>query len=569
MKEYDICIIGAGQSGITTCKTFSETNKKIIVLEKCNNCNGMFSNIKEKDYFRWSSSRYVSGFSDFPMDKKLGTWFTIQNYIDYLNNYKKHFKLDKYIQYGATVEKCNQNNEEKWIVNYKLNNINYKLISKKLIVCTGLNNYQKFPDIVDNFKGTIYHTQDIYYMDKYQWKEKFYGKKILLIGGAESAFDIGHILVNNNADLYYTTKNYIEWFPPGDDTEENIKRAISINDKGLKILFPFDRDKDEPTDMNLNYVEYNLPEPMSAIWHEYGRYILGNILAFGNSCNMNNNCIHSHEKLCSINETPNNLFKKYVVKRTEFLLDIYENKVTVIKFPNKIKDNTIEYEEGSIKNVDIIVCATGYRKKFPFLDKKYTDDEFIKKIIPKNTNNLAFIGFSRPTMGSIAAIAEMQSWWVNEYFYNNLNYQIRKPFLRDIDPLNLENDHINTLVIGCFYLKDLAKDMDLEPNMTYLLFTNYDLFTTILSNSCHPMMYRIHGKKRTPESERILLDTWPTFKNKQFGWKMYILFFVVLHIIYYLIIFLIFYLMYSYRKNIFKLYKKISKFILKNMKSFT
>lgn len=564
MNEYDICIIGAGQSGITTCKTFSETNKKIIVLEKCNNCEGMFSNIKEKDYFRWSSSRYVSGFSDFPMDKSLGTWFTIQNYIDYLNNYKKHFKLDKYIQYGANVEKCNQNNEENWIVNYKINNINYKLISKKLIVCTGLNNYKKFPNIVDNFKGPIYHTQDIYYMDKYQWKEKFYGKKILLIGGAESAFDIGHVLVNNNSDLYYTTKNYIEWYPAGNDTVKNIKRAKKINNpqfKSLKKFFEED-EKSESTDLNLNYVEYSLPEPMSAVWHEYGRYIIGYLffsLLLGDSNFMNNKCVHSHQQLCSINETPNNLFKKYVVKRTEFLLDLYEEKVKIIKFPNKIHGKTVEYVNGSIKDVDIIVCATGYKKNFPFLDKKYTEGEFIKKMIPKNTHNLAFIGFARPTMGSIAAIAEMQSWWVNEYFYNNLNYQIRKPFFRNIDPLNLENEHINSLVIGCYYLKDLAKDMNLEPNLLYLFFTNYDLFTTILSNSCHPMMYRIHGKKRTPESEKILLDTWPTFKNKIFWSKLYILFFVFLHIIYYLIILLIFYLIYSYRNRILKLYKKYKK----------
>ncbi len=174
---------------------------------------------------------------------------------------------------------------------------------------------------------------------------------------------------------------------------------------------------------------------------------------------------------------------------------------------------------------------------------------------------MAFIGFARPTMGSIAPIAEMQSWWVNEYFYNNLNYQIRRPFFRNNDPLNLENEHINTIVIGCFYLKDLAKDMNLEPNMSYLLFTNFDLFTTIISNSCHPMMYRIHGKKRTPESEKILLDTWPTFENKTGNMKLYLLFFVILHLVYYLIIFYIFYLIYGYRKSIFKLYKKVSKYL--------
>lgn len=554
---YDICIIGAGQSGITTCKTFLEANKKIIVLEKCENSNGMFSHIKEKDLFKWSSSKYVSGFSDFPMDKKLGAWFTIQNYIDYLNNYKKHFKLDKYIKYGACVKKCDQNKDEDWIVNYTVNNNNVKLLSKKLIVCTGLNNYQKFPSIVDNFAGKIYHTQDVYYMDKYEWKNNFYGKKILLIGGAESAFDIGHVLVKNNSDLYFTTKNYIEWFPPGNDTEENIKRAKKIDNDSLSLTSLLNISGKETTDMNLNYIEYSLPEPMSAIWHEYARVILyiPYKIITGDFSNGQAICNHSHVKLCSINETPNNVFKKYVVKRTEFLLDIHENKVKIIKFPKKIEGRLVEYENNLINDVDIIICATGYKKKFPFLDAKYTEGEYIKKMIPKNTNNLAFIGFARPTMGSIAAIAEMQSWWVNEYFYNNLNYQIRQPFFRNIDPLNLDNEHINTLVIGCFYLKDLAKDMNLEPNMTYLLFTNFELFTTILCNSCHPMMYRIHGKKRTPESEKILLDTWPSFENKTGNMKLYLLFFVILHIIYYLVLFVILYLLFKYLNPTKYIYK--------------
>ena len=64
---YDICIIGAGQSGLTTIKTFSDQN--IICLEKSNS-NGMFKNIKEKNYFEWSSSKYMSAFSDFPMKKE-------------------------------------------------------------------------------------------------------------------------------------------------------------------------------------------------------------------------------------------------------------------------------------------------------------------------------------------------------------------------------------------------------------------------------------------------------------------------------------------------------------------
>ena len=90
---YDVCIVGAGQSGLTTIKTFSDQN--IICLEKsCSN--GMFQNIKEKNYFQWSSSKYISAFSDFPMTELPG-WFTIEDYINYLKSYAKHFNLEKFI----------------------------------------------------------------------------------------------------------------------------------------------------------------------------------------------------------------------------------------------------------------------------------------------------------------------------------------------------------------------------------------------------------------------------------------------------------------------------------------
>ena len=44
----NVCIIGAGQSGLVTCKTFVEQGFNVIVLEK-NSHNGLFHNIPEKN----------------------------------------------------------------------------------------------------------------------------------------------------------------------------------------------------------------------------------------------------------------------------------------------------------------------------------------------------------------------------------------------------------------------------------------------------------------------------------------------------------------------------------------
>lgn len=536
---YDICIIGSGQSGLTTCKTFIESGYNVIILEKNYNSNGLFSSVKEKEYFYWSSSKYMSCFSDFPMGNNIPDWFTIQQYVDYLEAYKNKFGLEKYIMYDSNVVNCEQNENSEWVVEYVTSYKTQKLISKKLIVCNGLNQTPKFPEILNNFTGEIIHTESVYRnMNKMDWKNKFNNKKVLLLGGGESAFDIGHIISTNTDKLYYSTKDYIEWFPQGSEFKKNIKRLEKIieNNKKNDInnennichsnMLNFFNNFVYPSDTHLNYMEYSLPEPMLYVWHNYGRkFIIGN----NDGCGK---CTHSHKKLCDINETPDNLFLKYVVKRSDFILDMYENKVNIVYYPDKIIGKTVYTKEKIIENVDIIVCATGYKKYFPFLKDSIYNDEFIKKMIPKNTSNIAFIGFARPTMGSIAVIAEMQSWWVQKYFENKLSYKIRKPFFSNNDVLNLTNKNINTLVIGCFYLKDLAKDMNIEPNMMYLLFTNFKLFFTIYTGSCNTMVYRIHGEKSYQGSDKVLIESFPNFNSHSTSSKLYIFMFLIYHIVF-------------------------------------
>ena len=527
---YDVCIIGGGQSGITTIKTFSDKN--IICLEKSNS-NGMFQNIKEKQYFEWSSSKYMSAFSDFPMKKDFPVWLTIEDYINYLKSYMKQFNLEKFIKYNCNVKKCKEF-EMGWVVKYQNNDKTYELKCKKLIICTGLNQTPKYPDIISNFKGEVIHTQDIYYMHDYEWFNKFTDKKVFLIGGGESAFDIGHLVLNYTNQLYYTTKEYIEWFPKGLESEESMKRINKINNKclnGVKNLI--NRLKGNTSnfasDIYLSYAEYSLPEPISYLFHEKSRDIFNVVL------NINcNNCSHQNNNLCKINKTPDNLFLKYVTKRTDFLLDMYENKVKIVYYPTKIKNKTIETKEYNFET-DIIICSTGYKKYFSFLDKDVYNGQFIKKMIPTNTHNIAFIGFARPTMGSIATIAEVQSWWVKSYF-EGMNYTIRKPFFKYYDALDLSNNNINSLVNGCYYIKDLSKDLKIEPNMLYLFFTDFELFKNIFCSSCYTMIYRIHGQKSYNNSRELFLNNIPT-KNETLELFDLRSLMIYLHIIY--IIFII------------------------------
>jgi hypothetical protein len=158
-------------------------------------------------------------------------------------------------------------------------------------------------------------------------------------------------------------------------------------------------------------------------------------------------------------------------------------------------------------------------------------------------------------MGSIAYISEMQSWWTELYFNNKLNYKIRKPIFRKHDVLNLENENIDTLVIGCFYMKDLAKDMNIEPNMLYLFFNDFELFKKIYTGTCHPMIYRIHGQKLYPQSRYILMNTLPDFDQDN-NIKIYLYMFIIFHIIFIIICIIIGFVITYFFINFMKMNKK-------------
>lgn len=539
-----VCIIGGGQSGLVTCKTFVEQGYDVVVLEK-SRYNGMYYKIQEKDYFKWSSSKYVSGFSDFPIPEDYPIWMKIGDYIQYLESYKQHNQLDRYIQYNTKVVNCKPL-QNSWQVDYIHDGRKGSYIVDKLIVCTGLNSVPKLPQDIGlhNFKGLILHSDDIYQgMNQETWQTTLQGKRILLLGGGESAFDIGHLCLSYTDQLYFSSKHYIEWFPDFGYSREFLEKSPACA-RMLQSQFIEKTPFVLPSDTMLSWLEYALPTPMSGIWHEYGRYILKLHLKCSGGDAYTKRCVHDHPELCKINTTPNSLFKKYVVKRTPFYCDLHANKVHVVHYPARVEGKKVYLHNGDVvDDIDIIICATGYQKTFDFLEESlyinldHKPDFLIKKMVPTHQQNIAFVGFARPTMGSINNVAEMQSWWLSLFFKGRLKYTHRDyAWARPQDPLSVENQHVDTIVIGNYYYKDLALDMHIYPNMTQLFFTKPRLWFHIMHSTIHPMVFRLQGHFYHDQAERMYLQTLPSVRRiTETSMLTYYFLFIIMHTIFILI----------------------------------
>ena len=116
-----IAIIGAGCSGLTTIKNLVEAGlEDITCFEKNDQIGGNWvftankshSSICETTHI--ISSKSMSQFSDFPMPDSYPDYPSHQQVLAYFQVYTKHFHLEKYIRFNATVLHIEKTEKEGW-----------------------------------------------------------------------------------------------------------------------------------------------------------------------------------------------------------------------------------------------------------------------------------------------------------------------------------------------------------------------------------------------------------------------------------------------------------------------
>ena len=569
-----VCIIGGGLSGTIACKYCKERGHRPIILEKTNNIGGVYSLLYDKNNYQLSSSKFITSFSDFLPNKNVSVWMKISEFQNYIYQYIIYNQLLSYFNFNINVLRV-EHFSNYVLVTYQNLKTNQMIKEKydKVIVATGLNQNPKYKNIdgIETFTGLQLHTHDIYTNPQYNPKQIFKDKTILILGGGESSFDIGHECYKYGNKVYYHTDNDVEWFPEGGlevDTETEKKYDKCFNDMypayyGKENMSYFSKNssfKSAPNDTLLTRAEYSLNPLYSEIWQsKVARDIY--------PANFDNRCSHGVKELCK--NPKRNIFDKYLVKRSKFLCDIKQrDKITILRNPIyfvnnkllekfKIKDNHNNNinKNQFIDKIDIIIYATGYRPKFEFLPEEIKTDQFIKNIIPKKHPNIAFIGFTRPTMGSILIMSETQTMWTMLYFENKLNYQIRdNSIVRSINPLNLNNQYLRHLVIGNYYMDDLAKDMNNNINLIDIYFKDRELWYYLFYGMVHPINYRLKGEYYHPNARNNLIQFYKqTFDLRGKGQRFFIKTFVYMRIIYTILIILFLIIIYYI---LFKIVKK-------------
>lgn len=372
MKQ--VCIIGAGSTGITAAKNLKDHGISYDCFEKgsdiggnwrYNNDNGLSSAYRS---LHINTNREVMAFSDYPLTRDLPMFPHHSHIIKYFEEYVDHFGLRDSITFNTAVTDVS-----------RLANGTYRVTTDQgqcldyqyVMVCNGHHWNPRFPEpaFPGEFTGEVLHAHH------YRVPEQIMYKNVLIVGIGNSAVDIaceaaklhsGRVTISTRSGAYIVPN----WFMsvPFDDLANPLtaKLPLGIQRALLKVSLFLARGRQE---------DYGVPQPKRPPLQEHPTL--------------------SQELL--------NLSGRGMV---DFKPNIKE-----------FKGKEVIFEDGSSGTYDLIVYATGYRVTFPFLKEQVfdvghsNDFRLYKKVIHPDWPNLFFMALVQP-LGAIMPLAEVQAQWI-------------------------------------------------------------------------------------------------------------------------------------------------------------
>ncbi|NOY47504.1 MAG: NAD(P)/FAD-dependent oxidoreductase, partial [Chlorobi bacterium] len=199
-------VIGAGPGGIVATKELLEKGfDDVLCLEQADKLGGVFANTY--DNLLLTSSVTFSMFSDYWVgDGKSNDFWIKDEAVDYWKSYSDYFKVSNHIRFGARVDAVTSTENDCWQIELSSGEI---LECKHLVLAIGNNNIPKFPNWHKELTTIPYsHSRD------YKNANGFEGKRVLIIGGGESASDVAYEISKVAKECLVSLRETTGWIVP-------------------------------------------------------------------------------------------------------------------------------------------------------------------------------------------------------------------------------------------------------------------------------------------------------------------------------------------------------------------
>ncbi|QKJ19372.1 flavin-containing monooxygenase [Microbacterium hominis] len=328
--ESTVCVIGAGPAGLAVARALSERGIDYTHLERHSQVGGVWdidnpgTPMYESAHF--ISSRTVSGFTGFPMPDDYPDYPGHEQILAYLRSFADAYGLTARIRFGAAVATIDAvpsstPGTPRWRVTLEDGTTTDH---ERVIVCTGTQWHPSTPDIPGDYTGEIRHSRD------YRSPSEFTGRRVLIVGGGNSACDIACDAART-AERAAISMRRGYWFIP--------KHVFGV-----------------PSDIVGGKGSF-LPKPLE-------RAILQPMLTL----------LTGDPTRLGLQKPDHKLFEVHPVLNSQLFHYLQHGDIAARRGIRRADGLAVQFTDGTTEEFDLIVMATGYRHRVP-VGQRYFGDE--------------------------------------------------------------------------------------------------------------------------------------------------------------------------------------------------
>ncbi|KHN87424.1 Dimethylaniline monooxygenase [N-oxide-forming] 5 [Toxocara canis] len=411
------CVIGGGVSGLPAIKECRAAGIEVVAYERTPQIGGLWNyrpQMKEGGTIMKSTisntSKEMMAYSDFPPSADYPNFMHNSMIMHYVNEYAEKFDLLRDIRFDANVKKLERVGD-KWEVT---TTDGTKEQFDFAMLCTGHHEFPRYPHIkgIDKFQGRVLHSRD------YRDSQGFSDKNVFIIGFGNSAIDMAVELANVANSVTISTRRG-SWIA-NRLWSGGLPYDVALYNRFYNCLFNM-----LPQTILNDYLERHYE-------FRLGHYKYG---------------IRPHHHFLQQPLTISDAFPNLLCS----------GRIIVTEDVDHVDAGGVIVEGGNRFAADVIIYATGYDVKFPYLNPQtiieVQDNEvdLYKSVFPPDHPSLAVIGLVEP-IGTIAPIAEMQSRWAAAIFSGRRRLPTKEQMLDDVErtrTLRTQRQQFYQLFINC------------------------------------------------------------------------------------------------------------------------
>ncbi len=347
------CVIGAGAAGLTVCRAFLQHGIPFDCYEREGDVGGIFhygnpnSSVYRSTHL--VSSKKTSEFPDFPMPADYPPCPHHSLVLAYFRSYARHFGLYDNIQFNTGIESI-ESTTSGWRI--QLFNGTEKYY-RGVVISNGHHWDPLLPEFAGEFTGEMLHSK------QYKTPDIFAGKRVLVVGGGNSACDIASDAVLMANRVFLSIRHPVHFLPkysfgrPGDVTTQTLIRW-GVPLWTLRMLAGL-----RASVINGRPQDLGLPVPDQRI------------------------------------------FDSNVTVSTLVPFHVRQGDIAVKPGVATLAGQVVKFMDGSEEPIDMIVCATGFKVSFPFIN--------LNELNPQNGTPRLFLHQFHPHRDDISVVGLLQS----------------------------------------------------------------------------------------------------------------------------------------------------------------